>query len=193
MRKFFNRLLRKIVKFNIYIYCKIVHRARIEGKENIPKEGALIYCGNHESFLDPAIITATSPRDVRFLAKAELWRFKFLAFFGKVFEEIPVTRDERDIGTVKTVLKALKNGECIGIFPEGTRNGIAKGEQIKDGAAFFALRSGATVIPVGISGNGKFTKVTLRYGKPIDLSGYGKDDLNKVTDIIMEKVLELTK
>ena len=193
MKNFFENIAKKIVKGAIFIYCKIVHRAKIEGIENIPKEGAVIYCGNHKSFLDPAIITATSPRDVRFLAKAELWKSKFLSLMDKLFHEIPVSRDEKDIGTVKTVLKALKNGECIGIFPEGTRNGLEKGEAVKDGAAFFALRSGATVIPVGISGTGKFEKTILRYGKPLDLSNYGKDDLDKVTEIMMEKILELTK
>lgn len=192
MKNFFKTVFKKITKGAIFLYCKVVHRAKIIGKENIPREGAVILCGNHKSFLDPAIITATSPRDVRFLAKAELWRFKFLAFMGKIFEEIPVSRDEKDIGTVKTVLKALKNGECIGIFPEGTRNGLEKGEAVKDGAAFFAIRSGATVIPVGIKGTGKFAKTTLRYGKPIDLSEYGKDDLDKVTEMIMQKILELT-
>lgn len=193
MKNFFKSVFKKIVKGAIFLYCKVVHRAKIIGKENIPKEGALIFCGNHKSFVDPAIITATSPRDVRFLAKVELWRFKFLAFMGKVFEEIPVNRNEKDIATVKIVLKALKNGECIGIFPEGTRNGLAKGEDVKNGAAFFALRSGAKVVPVGITGAGKFAKVILKYGKPLDFSEYGKDDLDKVTDIIMEKILELTE
>ena len=196
MKNFFKNVFKKITKVSIYLYCKIVHRAKILGKENIPKQGPLIYCGNHKSFLDPAIITATAPQDVRFLAKASLWRFKFLAFMGKVFEEIPVNRDERDIGLVKTVLKALKNGDCIGIFPEGTRNGLEKGEKVKDGAAFFALRSGAKVIPVGITGTGKFSKVTLRYGKPLDFSNYDKNDpetLGKVTEEIMKNILELTE
>ena len=78
-------------------------------------------------------------------------------------------------------------------FPRRYKKWTRKGEAVKDGAAFFALRSGATVIPVGISGTGKFEKTILRYGKPLDLSNYGKDDLDKVTEIMMEKILELTK
>lgn len=192
MKKFFIEIYKGIVRGAIFLYCKVVHRAKIIGRKNVPKDGPLILCGNHKSFLDPAIITATCPRDVRFLAKAELWRHKSLALIGAAFREIPVSRNEKDIATVKTVLKALKNGECIGIFPEGTRNGLEKGEAVKDGAAFFALRSGAKVVPVGIKGTGRFAKTTLRYGEPIDLSQYDKDDLEKVTKLIMDKILELT-
>ena len=93
----------------------------------------------------------------------------------------------------------MKKGECIALFPEGTRNGLAKGEKVKDGAAFFAIRTGAKVIPVGISGKtGAFSKVTIRYGKPLDYSKYKnaedeKQALEEVTNDIMEHILELTK
>ena len=192
----FKWLFKRIVRFGIWLYCKVIFRAKIVGKRNIPRKGALVVCGNHESFLDPAIITATMPRDIRFLVKKELWRFKFLAFMGKVFEEIPVSRDERDIATVKIVLKALKNDECIGIFPEGTRKGMEKGADVKNGAAFFALRSGAKVLPAWISKIEKknrfmFKRVTLKYGEPLDFSSYGKDDVEKVTEEIMSAILKL--
>ena len=194
MNKFLKKPSRVIVRGGIYLYAKVFHRVKIEGKKNIPKGEALIYCANHRTYLDPAIITATAPQNVRFLGKAELTKNWFFALLAEIFDDIPVNRDSKDITAIKTSLKALKNGECIGLFPEGTRNGLAKGEEVKDGAAFFTLRSGAKVIPIGISGGtGKFDKVTVRYGKPLDFSTYGKDDLEKVTDVIMEKIIELTK
>ena len=69
MKEFFKKIVRGIVKGAIYIYCKIVYRMKIEGKENIPKDGQLIICGNHRSFLDPPLIEVTCGRYTRFLAK----------------------------------------------------------------------------------------------------------------------------
>lgn len=88
----------------------------------------------------------------------------------------------------------MKNGESIALFPEGTRNGMEKGEKTKDGAAFFAVRTGARVIPVGISGGEKpFQKMTIKYGEPMDFSNRGRDELDEITDEIMKKIIELTK
>ena len=197
MKRFLKEIARKIVRGAIYAYCKIVHRVKIEGQENIPLDEPLIYCGNHRTYLDPPLIVVTAKRHVRFMAKIELKKNPFFAFLGVVFDGIYVNRDSKDITAIKTALKALKNGECVALFPEGTRNGLEKGEKAKDGAAFFAMRSGAKVMPCGISGGtGKFDKVTIRYGKPLDFSGYDKNDkdaLDKITDEIMEKIIELTK
>lgn len=197
MKKFLKEIARKIVRGAIYAYCKIVHRVKIEGQENIPLDEPLIYCGNHRTYLDPPLIVVTAKRHVRFMAKIELKKNPFFAFLGVVFDGIYVNRDSKDITAIKTALKALKNGECVALFPEGTRNGLEKGEKAKDGAAFFALRSGAKVMPCGISGGtGKFDKVTIRYGKPLDFSNYDKNDkdaLDKITDEIMENIIELTK
>lgn len=197
MKKFLKEIARKIVRGAIYAYCKIVHRVKIEGQENIPLDEPLIYCGNHRTYLDPPLIVVTAKRHVRFMAKVELKKNPFFAFLGVVFDGIYVNRDSKDITAIKTVLKALKNGECVALFPEGTRNGLEKGQKAKDGAAFFALRSGAKVMPCGISGGtGKFDKVTIRYGKPLDFSGYDKNDkdaLDKMTDEIMENIIELSK
>ena len=193
----FKNILKVIVKGAIFLYCKIVHRVKIEGLENIPQKEPVIFCGNHRTFLDPPLIEVTAKREAHFLAKEELYHNPFLSFLGWVFEAIPVKRDSKDINAIKLSLKYLKKGECIALFPEGTRNGLAKGEKVKDGAAFFALRSGAKVIPVGISGGtGVFDKVTIRYGKPLDFSNYGKEDkeaLDKITESIMEHIIELTK
>ena len=197
MKSFIQKPIRAVVKGAIYSYSKIFHRVKIEGKENIPKNEPLIFCGNHRTYLDPALITATVKPNVRFLAKAELAKNPLFRFLGNVFEDILVHRNSKDVTAIKTSLKALKNGECIGLFPEGTRNGLAKGEEVKDGAAFLALRSGARVIPVGISGKtGTFSKVYLKFGKPLDFSGYDKkseESLEKVTKEIMENIIELSK
>lgn len=198
MKKIFKRIVKWVVRGAIYIGCKIYYRAKIIGVENIPKEGALIFAGNHRSYLDPPLMVATAKRDMRFIAKEELTENKFLKFLIWTFDAIKVKRDEKDVGPVKESLKTLKEGRCIALFPEGTRNGLEKGEKVKDGVAFFALRSGAIVIPCGIKGGEKGNrKVTITYGKPLDYSKYkgnkDKEVLDRVTEEIMENIIELAK
>ncbi len=198
MNNVFKIVGRGIVKSAIWIYCKIVYRFEVIGKENIPKEGAAIICGNHRTYLDPPLIEVTCGRYARFLAKEELTKNKFFAILGIVFDAILVKRDSKEVKALKESLQTLKNGDCLALFPEGTRNGLEKGEKVKDGAAFFALRSGAPVIPCGIKGGEKGNrKVTITYGKPLDFSEFkgskDKDILDRVTDEIMGNIIELSK
>ena len=177
------KIARVICNFFIWIYCKIVYRTKVIGKENIPKNGAVIFCANHKSFLDPPLLEVTCKRrDTRFVAKEELTKNKFLAFLGKVFDVILVKRNDRDFGPMKESLKTLKEGKSLAIFPEGTRNGLKKGLKPKTGVAYFALNSNATVIPVGIKGGEKpFKKATITYGKPLNLEGYkGNKELKRI-------------
>lgn len=200
MKNFFNKIVRVICKSAIFIYCKIVYRAKIIGTENIPKTGPIIFCGNHKTFLDPPLLEVTCKRDdTRFLAKEELTKNPFLAFLGKIFDAILVKRNDKDFGPMKESLKTLKEGKCIALFPEGTRNGLKKGIKPKTGVAYFALNSDATVIPVGIKGGEKpFQKTVITYGKPIDVEKYkanrkDKEVLEEVTNIIMDNIMDLTK
>ena len=196
IKMFFKQIIRVIVRTAIRIFFAVVYRVKVIGTENIPKDKTqpLIYCGNHRTYKDPPLIVVTAKRHVRFLAKEELRKNPFFAFLGVVFDGIYVKRDSKDVTALKTTLKALKNGESIALFPEGTRNGMEKGQKAKDGAAFFAVRTGAKVIPVGISGGEKpFKKMTIKYGEPMDFSGRSKDELDEITDEIMEKIVELTK
>lgn len=192
------RILRVIVRTAIYLYCKVVYRLKVIGKENIPKEGPVIYCGNHRSYLDPPLIVVTAGRHVRFMAKEELTKNKFLKFLGYVFDAIYVKRDNKEIAALKTTLKALKNKESIAMFPEGTRNGLEKGESVKEGVAFFVLQTGAKVQPVGIVGGEKpFKRVYVNYGKPLDYSDRvtkkpSKEELEQVSKEIMDNIITLT-
>lgn len=190
------KIIRVIVRTAIRIYFVVVHRVKVIGTENIPKDKKepLIYCGNHRTYNDPPLIVVTAKRHVRFLAKEELRKNPFFAFLGVVFDGIYVKRDSKDISALKTTLKALKDGESIALFPEGTRNGVEKGQKTKDGAAFFAVKTGAKVIPVGITGGIKpFDKMTIKYGEPMDFSNRNKDELDEITEEIMNKIVELTK
>lgn len=199
MKEVLKKFERAFVKAVILTYCKILYRVKVIGNENIPLEGPLVYCGNHRSYLDPQLIVVTAKRHVRFMAKDELGKNPFFNILGNIFDVIRVKRDSKDITALKEALKTLKQGQAIALFPEGTRNGLEKGEKVKDGAAFFALRTGAKVIPVGISGGEKmFKKTIVNYGAPLDYSEYkgkaqDKEILEKVTNEIMDNIIELTR
>ena len=194
MKKFIRVCLKRLIEGSFYFYYLIVHRMKVEGKNNIPKEGTLIFCANHKSFLDPPMIKITAKRETYILAKKALTKNPLMRILGWIFEVMWVTPEAKDTTAIKESLRHLKNGDCIALFPEGTRNGIAKGEKVKDGAAFFALRTGAKVVPIGISGKMKFlSKLTIRYGEPLDFSSYDKNDVEEVTEIIMNKIFELAK
>lgn len=199
MKKFFKKIGQKIVMFVISTYCGIVYKIKVIGKENIPNEGALLFCGNHKSYLDPVMIVCYATRDMRFVAKEELKKNPLFAALGVLFDVIFVKRDSKDITPIKESIKTLKSGGCIGIFPEGTRNGFEKNDgEIKGGTAHLALKTGAKVIPIGIVGQAKpFTKNIIIFGEPLDFSEYSdskkidKETEEKVSNIIKEKILEL--
>lgn len=197
MKNFLRKILSVIVETSMYIYFKIIHRLEIKGRENIP-EGQVIFCCNHRSFSDPPILRITCKKNAKFLAKQDLAENVFLRLLGWVFEVVYVKRDSKDISALKNTLSLLKSGESIALFPEGTRNGMKKGEEAKGGAAFFAIKSGAKVIPVGITGEVKpFHKLTIKYGQPLDFSKYDnpkdKNQVDEVTNKIMEQIKILIK
>lgn len=198
MKKVLRKIGKCIVNTCIYVYCKIVYRVKIIGKENVPKEGSVIFCGNHRTYLDPPLIVVTAGRDMRFLAKEELRKNPLFAFLGMLYQGIYVKRDSKDIGPLKESIKTLKAGGCIGLFPEGTRNGMEKNEggKLKNGAAYMAIKTGAKVIPIGIVGPAKpFTKNAIIYGKPLDFSEYKKMEKgaeDKASEVLKEEILKLT-
>lgn len=186
------RFVRRIIKGILSTVYRIAFRVKITGQ--VPEEGAYIICCNHINYLDAAAIVLFNKRKVNFVAKEDLFRFGILMWLGHLFDAIPIKRDMQDIEAMKRCLKVLKNGELLGIFPEGTRNGLEKNMKAKNGAAFMAMKSKAKVIPVGIHGTFKpFSKVYVNYGKPIDLSEYNKEQLDEATEKIMNNIVMLTK
>ena len=193
VKKIFKAINRIIVRFFIQLFCKIVYRYKVVGKENVPKEGSLLFCGNHRSNLDPPMMVIASPRKMRFIAKEELKKNLIFRYLCYMFEAIYVKRDSKDIGPLKEALKELKNGGCIGIFPEGTRNGMAKNNgEMKNGATYMSLKTGSKIVPIGLKGEPKpFHKITITFGEPLDFSELLKEkDIKEVEEIATEKLKE---
>ena len=186
------RFVRCIVRAVLVTAYRIAYHVKITG--NVPKEGAYILCCNHINYLDAAAIVLFNKRKVNFVEKEDLFTHDILMWLGHLFDAIPIKRDMQDIEAMKRCLKVLKNGELLGIFPEGTRKGMEKNMKAKNGAAYMAIKSGVKVIPIGIHGTFKpFSKVYLNYGEPIDLSDYKnqKGKLDEATELVMNQIKEL--
>lgn len=188
-------LTKKVIYYGFY---KIVYRIKKVNEKNIPDEGAYIICANHVNMLDALAVVCGCKRKVRFICKESMFKNKALCWALKLADTIPLNREKNDIESMKRSLKALKNGDILGVFPEGTRKGMEKNLKAKSGAAFFSLKTGTKVIPLGIQGSFKpFTKVKLVFGEPLDFSEYygkekDKEALEKVTNIIMDNIVMLT-
>ena len=193
----FKKFMRGFVKGFLGLLYRIVYRPKVVGLENFPKDEGFIICSKHINYLDAAGIILLNKKPIRFIAKADLYRFGVLSWLGHLFNIIPVKRDSGDINSVKLCLKALKNNEVLGIFPEGTRKGLEKHMKVKNGAVFLAEKAKVKIVPVGIQGTFKpFTKVTFNYGKPIDIHSLKSDDpdwLDKASEKVMDDIIMLTK
>lgn len=192
------KVVRAVLKSLVHLYYKIVFRIESIGEKNIRDDEAYIICANHLNYMDATAVVVCNKRIVRFVCKDTMFHNSFLNWILHLVNAIPINRDKQDIEAMKRSIRALKNKELLGIFPEGTRKGMEKNLKAKNGAAFMALRTKAKVIPVGIQGSFRpFTKVYLNYGKPLDFSEYygkekDKEVLEKVTKEIMDNIIMLT-
>lgn len=184
--------LYKFLKPIYSILLKILFRPTVLGKENIPKEGAIIFAGNHKHAADPTVVMMATGRIVHYMAKEEL----FKGLHGKVFEKIGLIKIHRNKSNPKAIMEAekiLKSGGTIGIFPEGTRNKTDK-ELLKfrHGAVSIAKKTNTKIVPFGIRGEYKsFRKnVILEFGKPIDVNKMEIEEANKYLE---NEVLKLIR
>ena len=150
--------------------------ARVDGLENLPKEGPYILCCNHISNRDPFYLALRcQPRYLHFMAKAELFKWKPLARFCTALGGFPVDRGHNDLNAVRTALNLLKEGHVLALFPQGTRSKDNSRTPMLAGVSMIALRSGAPVIPAYIDGPYRlFRKTRICFGKPVSFEGLGR-------------------
>lgn len=178
------------------LYSKVFYKYEVIGKENVPSEGNVILAANHKSNLDPIFVAAAiKNRKIATIGKKELFDNKILSAILNKLCVIPIDRDNPGISTIKTILRKLKEGYAIGIFPEGTR---VKGEgfgEAKAGLALFAVKGKACVVPISIISNYKiFSKVTIYIDKPISFEEYYKSKLStEEYERLSQDVLEVIK
>ncbi len=178
------------------VYLKVFYRLDVRGLENIPAEGPVVLSANHISNIDPIMIGCSIDRVVHFMAKHELFRCKYNAKILTWLNAFPVKRGSSDRAALKKSIEILSRDEVLGIFPEGARRHDGIIDKGHPGAAFVALKTGATIVPIGIVSDFKlFKPIILNIGTPISLAQYkdkrtSTEIVNQVTDHLMDRIRE---
>lgn len=190
-------MLYNIAVVIVRIILVFVFRIRVRGSENLPKSGGVILAFNHRSNFDPVIAAITSTRKLTFMAKEELFENPVFGSLIKKLGAFPVKRGRSDIGAIKAAMKILNGGNAMLMFPEGHRIKDNKIVKAKPGVALIAQMAKVPVVPVNISGRYAWMhKITVTYGKPIDLSEYygqklEQDKIQEIADGILNSVRAL--
>jgi 1-acyl-sn-glycerol-3-phosphate acyltransferase len=197
-------------RFFIAPLARAVYRPRVEGRDNVPRTGPVIFASNHLSFIDSIAIPVASPRPVHFLAKStyfEKWASRqFFTAIGAIAVERGAGQAALDALDQQRAL--LEDGRAVALYPEGTRSLDGRLYKGRTGVAFLALQTGAPVVPVGLIGTDKVMpvgakvpttkeRITVRFGEPIDLSPHGAASSGRArraaTDEIMTAIHALSE
>jgi 1-acyl-sn-glycerol-3-phosphate acyltransferase len=161
----------------IRVFGYLLWRVHVEGRENIPTDGPYVISPVHRSNIDTVLMGYVARRHLRYMAKDTLFKHRWSARLLSALGGFPVNRETADREALRTCEAALKRGEPVVIFPEGTRKSGPVVTDLFQGAAFVALRAGAPIVPVGIGGSAgampkgsKFlhpVKIRILIGAPI--------------------------
>ena len=201
--------MKPLNRFFVFVYYVVgfvvglLHPVSIEGMEKLPESGVLL-CPNHSSNWDPLLLGLRLPVNYRLhvMAKEELFRNPILSWIIRKLGAFPVSRGENDINTVRTAMKAIKDGDNLLIFPEGTtiRNGIGYADGLpahaKAGVAVIGVRTGATLVPVFVDGEKRlFRRTRIIFGDPYQPRYTGKrgtsEEMQKIADGLLAEAYAL--
>lgn len=198
----FNRLF-IFIYYVVGFVTSILHPTSVEGMEKLPRSGVLL-CPNHASNWDPILVALKLPINYRLhiMAKEELFRNPFLGWLLKKVGAFPVSRGSNDINAVKQSIQALKDGDNLLIFSEGTtiHNGIGYTDGLpahaKAGVAMIGVRTGAALVPVFVDGEKKlFHRTRIIFGEPYEPHYTGRrgtaEEMQKIADELLERAYAL--
>lgn len=201
--------MRPLNRFFSFVYhvagviVDFLHPVSVEGMERLPESGVLL-CPNHSSNWDPILVALKLPVNYRLhiMAKEELFHNKLLGWAIRKLGGFPVSRGNNDIQSVKTAIQAIKGGDNLLIFPEGTviRNGIGCVDGLpphaKGGVAMIGVRTGAKLVPVFVDGEKKlFRRTRIIFGEPYEPVYTGRhgtaEEMQKIADDLLEAAYAL--
>ncbi len=193
-----------VASFLVRLLMTVVTRLEVHGAENVPPDGPLLVVANHLHFVDPPLLGGAIPRKIIFMAKSEVFRSFPLGLLVTAYEAFAVRRGEGDTRAIRRAMKVLASGKALGIFPEGHRSKTGRLQMGRPGAAMVALRTGAMILPVGISGTRSFLTwprvlnrppVVVSIGKPfrptLDPTLSPREQQAAVTEQIMRQIAAL--
>ncbi len=170
----------------------------VRGLENIPKDQAVVLCANHASAWDPILICAALPRTtpIRIMAKKELIDKPLLGRFLQKIGAFGVDRGHTDLNAVRTSIKAIREGQNLLVFPEGTRVEHENQVRAKGGVVMIAMRTGAAMLPVYVGGKKcVFRRTDIVFGepyRPVTATRHGTaEEYQKYADEIVRRAYAL--
>ncbi len=184
-------ILYRVGRFILGPFFKWYYNPTIIGKENIPKDGAILIVGNHKHLYDQCLSIVSTRRFIKYMAKREYFDNKKTRWFFKAVGCISVDRSVHDGKAKEEAIETLKNGGAIGLFPEGTRNKTNEFLlPFKFGAVSMAKKTDAYLVPFGITGDYVFRSknLVIKYGKPFKVTDM---DLEKANNLLYQKVKKL--
>ncbi len=154
-------------------------RLQVHGKENIPRQGGFVAALNHLSWIDVPLFAYANPRNTYYVAKVEAHRIPGLGQFIRAFGSFAIRRGESDREAVRRMREVVREGGCLGVFVEGTRQKSGVPGEVQPGAAMVALQEDVPVVCGAISGSlewkvGNFHPTTIVWGKPMRFEGLPK-------------------
>ncbi len=198
----FNRLF-VFIYYVVGFVTGILHPVSVEGMEGLPSGGVLL-CPNHASNWDPILVALKLPVNYRLhiMAKEELFQNRLLGWLLRKVGAFPVSRGNNDINAVKQSIQALKDGDNLLIFSEGTtiHDGIGYTDGLpahaKAGVAMIGVRTGATLVPVFVDGEKKlFRRTRIIFGQPYEPHYTGRrgtaEEMQKIADDLLEQAYAL--
>lgn len=151
-----NRKRRRTYQFAQFVTRMILHvlfRIRVEGMENIPREGGCIIASNHASLVDPPGLGCVIPREISYFAKKELFKVPVVGPFIAWANGVSVDREGGGATALKEMVRRLQDGWAILVFPEGTRTKTGEFGEPKSGAGMAAVMAGVPVVPCWVEGS----------------------------------------
>jgi 1-acyl-sn-glycerol-3-phosphate acyltransferase len=128
-----------------------LHRIRIEGRGHVPEGGCLIV-SNHVSYMDPTTVGWAVAREIYYLGRKTLFKPPFWSWFLPICNVLPIDRDGRDMSGLRRIIKMLKEGRAVLLFPEGTRSPDGVLQAAEPGAGLVAVKAGVPVLPARVFG-----------------------------------------
>ena len=137
----------------VELVCRLYWRVEIRDKDKLPRTGAYVIAPVHRSNVDTLLAGCLTRRRIRFMGKDSLWKYPWSAALFSSLGGFPVHRGTPDREALRTCEEAVRAGEPVVLFPEGTRQSGPELHPLFEGAAFVAARAGVPLVPVGIGGS----------------------------------------
>lgn len=137
----------------VEVFCRVWFRVEIRGRHHVPAAGAFVIAPVHRSNVDTLLAGCLTRRRIRFMGKDSLWKYRLSGALFSSLGAFPVHRGTPDREALRTCEEAVRAGEPVVLFPEGTRQSGPTVQPLFEGAAFVAARAGVPIIPVGIGGS----------------------------------------